>query len=56
MWRTHTAIAALHAARHRTGEAERSLQAASRILDRVRSTVHQPGLAAGLARVRARMI
>jgi hypothetical protein len=53
MWQTHAAIGALHAARHRTGEAEQSLLAASDILDRVRSTVRHPGLAAGLARVQA---
>ena len=53
MWQTHAAIGALHAARHRTGEAEQSFSAASAILDRVRSSVRHAGLAAGLARVQA---
>jgi hypothetical protein len=48
-WQTHAAIAALHAARHRTGEAEQSLSAAHGILERVRSGVRH----AGLARVQA---
>ena len=52
-WQTHAALGALHAARHRTGEAEQSLSAASGILDRVGSSVRHPGLAAGLARVQA---
>src|SRR6185295_9952682 len=45
MWQTHAAIGALHAARHRTGEAEQSLLAASGILERVRSGVRDAGLA-----------
>jgi tetratricopeptide (TPR) repeat protein len=56
LWQTHAAIAALHAARRRTGEAEQSLAAASPILDQVRSAVRHPELAAGLARVQAGLL
>jgi hypothetical protein len=53
MWQTHAAIGALRSARGRAGEAEQSVRAAAGILERVRSKVHDPGLAAGLARAQA---
>jgi class 3 adenylate cyclase/tetratricopeptide (TPR) repeat protein len=53
MWQSHAALAALHRARGAGVEADRSARAAGGILERVRSQVSDPGLAAGLARVQA---
>jgi len=55
LWQTHSAIAALYAARGRTDEADQSVRAAALILERVRSNLRDPGLAAGLARAQAQL-
>jgi len=54
-WHAHTAIGALHAARGRSEQADRSVRTAALILERLRSNVLDPGLAAGLARAQAQL-
>jgi tetratricopeptide (TPR) repeat protein len=55
LWQAHAAIGTLRAARGRTQEAVASVQTASGILERTRSQVRDPGLAAGLARAQAEL-
>lgn len=52
-WQTHAAFGELRRARGQASQAERSFRAAAGIVEALRSKVHDPGLAAGLARVQA---
>jgi tetratricopeptide (TPR) repeat protein len=55
LWQSHAAVGTLRAARGRAEEAVESVGAATKILERTRSQVRDPGLASGLERAQAEL-